>query len=34
MKPENAVERVKNHLAYKLGQEMIKSSQRGGGTFI
>lgn len=31
MNPNSAVERVKNHLAYQLGQEMVKSA--GGGGF-
>lgn len=35
MNPNSAVERTKNHLAYKLGQEMLKSNKRaGGGAFI
>lgn len=27
----SAVERIKNHLAYKLGQAMIDFKQNGGG---
>lgn len=34
MNPKSAVDRTKNHLAYKLGKEMISSkSCRGGGDF-
>lgn len=29
MNPKSAVERTKNHLAYKLGQEMLKSKRAG-----
>lgn len=34
MNPNSAVERTKNHLAYKLGQEMLKDKRAGGGAFI
>lgn len=30
MNPNSAVERVKNHLSYKLGQELIKPTMGGG----
>ncbi|ETN90190.1 hypothetical protein X910_06665 [Campylobacter jejuni subsp. jejuni 81-176-UMCW9] len=29
--PNSAIERVKNHLAYKLGQAMIEFTNNGGG---
>ncbi len=29
--PNSAIERVKNHLAYKLGQAMIDFANNGGG---
>ncbi len=29
--PNSAIERVKNHLAYKLGQAMIDFTNNGGG---
>ncbi|WP_198510184.1 sugar transferase [Campylobacter jejuni] len=29
----SAIERVKNHLAYKLGQAMIDFTNNGGGVF-
>ncbi|MBZ7929216.1 sugar transferase, partial [Campylobacter sp. RM10542] len=29
--PNSAVERIKNHLAYKLGQAMIEYNKNGGG---
>lgn len=32
MNPNNAVQRVQNHLSFKLGQEMMKSA--GGGAFL
>ncbi|WP_337213001.1 sugar transferase [Campylobacter molothri] len=31
--PNSAVERIKNHLAYKLGQAMIEYNKNGGGVF-
>lgn len=31
MNPNSAVERTQNHLAYKLGQEMIENKRAGGG---
>lgn len=31
MNPKSAVQRVQNHLSFKLGQEMMKSA---GGAFI
>lgn len=34
MNPKSAVERTKNHLAYKLGQEMLKSKRAGGGGLL
>nr|WP_139897210.1 sugar transferase [Campylobacter jejuni] len=32
--PNSAIERVKNHLAYKLGQAMIEFTNNGGGVSI
>ncbi|EKL1456975.1 glycosyl transferase, partial [Campylobacter jejuni] len=32
--PNSAIERIKNHLAYKLGQAMIDFKQNGGGGYI
>ncbi|MCW1342793.1 sugar transferase [Campylobacter jejuni] len=29
--PKSATERIKNHLAYKLGQTMIEYNKNGGG---
>ncbi|MBX0819692.1 sugar transferase [Campylobacter jejuni] len=29
--PSSAIERIKNHLAYKLGQTVIKHRHNGGG---
>ncbi|EAL0619487.1 sugar transferase [Campylobacter jejuni] len=29
--PDSAIERVKNYLAYKLGQALIDFKQNGGG---
>lgn len=31
--PNSAIERVKNHLAYKLGQAMIDVTNNGGGVY-
>ncbi|ECP5952404.1 sugar transferase [Campylobacter jejuni] len=31
--PNSAIERIKNHLAYKLGQAMIDFKQNGGGVY-
>ncbi|ECK8368883.1 sugar transferase [Campylobacter jejuni] len=31
--PNSAIERVKNHLAYKLGQVLIDFKQNGGGVY-
>ncbi|EAM0138944.1 sugar transferase [Campylobacter jejuni] len=31
--PNSAIERVKNHLAYKLGQAMIDFANNGGGVY-
>ncbi len=31
--PNSAIERVKNHLAYKLGQAMIEFTNNGGGVY-
>ncbi|WP_373447863.1 sugar transferase [Campylobacter bilis] len=29
--PNSAIQRIKNHLAYKLGQAMIEYNNNGGG---
>ncbi|MCR2095589.1 hypothetical protein [Campylobacter upsaliensis] len=29
--PNSAIQRIKNHLSYKLGQELIKYNTGGGG---
>lgn len=34
LNPNSAIERVKNHLAYKLGQALIDFKQNGGGYSI
>ncbi|EOI6898500.1 sugar transferase [Campylobacter jejuni] len=31
--PNSAIERVKNHLAYKLGQTVIDFTNNGGGVY-
>ncbi|MEB2831869.1 sugar transferase [Campylobacter upsaliensis] len=32
--PNSATQRIKNHLSYKLGQELIKYDTGGGGGVI
>ncbi|WP_270965512.1 hypothetical protein, partial [Campylobacter upsaliensis] len=32
--PNSAIQRIKNHLSYKLGQELIKYNTGGGGGVI
>ena len=34
MKPNSAVERVKNHRALKIGEVIERNNSRGGGRFI
>ncbi|WP_104721282.1 sugar transferase [Helicobacter mesocricetorum] len=34
MNPNSAVERVRNHLAFKIGEVMQTNDSRGGGHFI
>ena len=34
MNPNSAVERVKNHLAFKIGEVIESNNSRGGGRFI
>ncbi len=34
MNPNSAVERVKNHLAFKIGEVIESNNSRGGGGFF